>query len=422
MSDAANTQDHPDALTMALAQFEVAADRLDLSPAMRAILRMPQRELAVNFPVRDDDGKTHIFQGYRVQHNITRGPAKGGVRYDAAVTLDDVRALAMWMAWKCAVVDIPFGGAMGAVAVDPKAHSRATIQRLTRRYATEIAILIGPNSDIPGPDAGTDAQVMAWIMDTYSMHKGYSAPAVATGKPVSIGGSERRNEAAAQSVTSTLRLAADEMGLPLDGARVAIQGFGKVGARTAEFLAELGARVVAVSDRSGGAYDERGLDVAAAVRYKAATGSLAGLPDAQALSVAQTLEAPCDILIPAATQGQLTGANAGRVQARLIVEGANGPTTPDADAIFAERGVRLVPDILANAGGVTVSYFEWVQDIQSFFWTGDEINALLQQVIEKAYGAVTRLAHDKQCDLRTAASMLGVSRVAEATQIRGIYP
>ena len=422
MSDATSASDQPDALTMALAQFEVAADRLDLSPAMRAILRKPQRELAVNFPVRDDDGKTRIFQGYRVQHNITRGPAKGGVRYDAAVTLDDVRALAMWMAWKCAVVDIPFGGAMGAVAVDPKAHSQATIQRLTRRYATEIAILIGPNSDIPGPDVGTGAQEMAWIMDTYSMHKGYSAPAVATGKPVSIGGSERRNEAAAQSVTSTLRLAADEMGLPLVGARVAIQGFGKVGALTAEFLAEQGALVVAVSDRQGGVYDERGLDVAAAVRYKAAMGTLVGLPGAQALSVAQTLEAPCDILIPAATQAQITAANASRVQARLIVEGANGPTTPGADAIFAERGVRVVPDILANAGGVTVSYFEWVQDIQSFFWTADEINGLLQKVIEKAYGAVTRLAHDKQCNLRTAASMLGVSRVADATQIRGIYP
>jgi len=311
---------------------------------------------------------------------------------------------------------------MGAVAVDPKAHSKATIQRLTRRYATEISILIGPNSDIPGPDVGTGAQEMAWIMDTYSMHKGYSAPAVATGKPVSIGGSERRNEAAAQSVTSTLRLAADEMGLPLAGARVAIQGFGKVGALTAEFLAEQGALVVAVSDRQGGVFDERGLDVAAAVRHKAATGTVVGLSGAQALSVAQTLETPCDILIPAATQAQLTAANASRVQARLIVEGANGPTTPGADAIFAERGVRVVPDILANAGGVTVSYFEWVQDIQSFFWTADEINDLLQKVIEKAYGAVTRLARDKQCDLRTAASMLGVSRVADATQIRGIYP
>ncbi len=413
----------PDALTMALTQFDAAADRLELDALMRVILRRPQRELEVNFPVRyDDDSGSQIFKGYRVQHNITRGPAKGGVRYDAATTLDDVRALAMWMTWKCAVVAIPFGGAMGAVVVDPKTLSRKTIERLTRRYATEISILMGPESDIPGPDVNTDAQIMAWIMDTYSMHAGYSAPAVVTGKPLSIGGSEQRNEAAALSVVGVLKLAAEENKLALDDARVAIQGFGKVGAHTAEYLAQQGVRVVAVSDRQGGLFDERGLDIPAVVRHKSETGTVVGFPGAQAVSVAETLEVPCEVLIPAATQGQITGENARRVQARLIVEGANGPTTPEADAIFAERGVPVVPDILANAGGVTVSYFEWVQDIQSFFWEADEINERLQQVIERAYQEVTKLAHDHECDLRMAASMLAIRRVADATQTRGIYP
>ena len=413
---------NPNPYEIAIAQFEAAADRLQLDQGMRAILRVPKRELTANFPVRMDDGSVRMFTGYRVQHNINRGPAKGGIRYDANVTLDEVRALAMWMTWKCAVVDIPFGGAKGGVIVDPKGLSRSELERMTRRYATEISLLIGPSSDIPAPDVNTNAQVMAWIMDTYSMHRGYSVPAVVTGKPLAIGGSEGRNEATATGVVSVIKLAVQEMKLPLRDARVAIQGFGNAGAIAAELLHDEGARVVAVSDRKGASYDERGLDIPKLVRYKQETGSVVGFPGSQRLQVHELLEAPCDILIPAATEGQLTGSNAGRVQARLIAEAANGPTTPEADRIFFERGVQVIPDILANAGGVTVSYFEWVQDLQSFFWTQDEISEKLHHIIERAYSEVTRLAHDEQIDMRTAANMVAIKRVAEATQLRGIYP
>ncbi len=412
----------PNPYQIAVAQFEAAAERLHLDPAMRAILRVPKRELTVNFPVRMDDDSVRVFTGYRVQHNINRGPAKGGIRYDAAVTLDEVRALAMWMTWKCAVVDIPFGGAKGGVIVDPKPLSSSELERLTRRYATEISILIGPNSDIPAPDVNTNAQIMAWIMDTYSMHAGYSVPAVVTGKPLAIGGSEGRNEATATGVAAVIKMAAEDMRLPLNGARVAIQGFGNAGAISAELLAAEGARIVAVSDRQGAAYDERGLDIAAVAAFKKEHGTVVGFPGSQKLSVSEVLEVPCDILVPAATEGQLTGSNAERVQARLIAEAANGPTTPEADAIFVKRGVRVIPDILANAAGVTVSYFEWVQDLQSFFWTPEEISAKLALIIERAYTDVARLAKDQDCDLRTAASMVAIKRVADSTQLRGIYP
>ena len=422
MHDDVPNSRHPNPYHMAIAQFESAADRLGLSDDLRQILRAPKRELTVNFPVRMDDGSVHMYTGYRVQHNINRGPAKGGIRYDAGVTLDEVRALAMWMTWKCAVVDIPFGGAKGGVIVDPKKLSLSELERLTRRYATEISILIGPSSDIPAPDVNTNAQVMAWIMDTYSMHQGYSVPAVVTGKPLAIGGSEGRNEATATGVVAVVKMAAEDMKMPLRGARVAIQGFGNAGAIAAELFYAEGARVVAVSDRQGAAYDERGLDVPAIIKHKQQTGSVVGFPGSQRLSVAEVLEVPCDILVPAATEGQLTQANASRIQARIIAEAANGPTTPEADALFFERGIQVIPDILANAAGVTVSYFEWVQDIQSFFWAPDEISQKLAHVMQRAYTNVARLAHDEHCDMRTAANMVAIRRVAEATKLRGVYP
>jgi glutamate dehydrogenase (NAD(P)+) len=407
---------------MAVAQFDAAADRLDLAEDLREILRKPKRELIVNFPVRMDNGSVKVFTGFRVQHNINRGPAKGGIRYDSAVTLDEVRALSMWMTWKCAVVDIPFGGAKGGVICDPKSMSSAEVERMTRRYATEISLLIGPNSDIPAPDVNTTPQIMAWIMDTYSMHVGYSVPAVVTGKPLAIGGSEGRVEATATGVATLTEMAAHDMDLKLAGARVAIQGFGNAGAIAARLLHAKGCRIVAVSDTAGGIYDEKGLDPDKVSRFKQEHKTVVGYPGAQKVTVAGVLEVPCDILVPAATENQLTGENAERVQARLIAEAANGPTTPDADKIFASRGVRVIPDILANAAGVTVSYFEWVQDLQSFFWDADEIANKLSHVMTRAYQDVSKLAHEHKCDMRLAAQMLAIKRVADATQIRGIYP
>jgi glutamate dehydrogenase (NAD(P)+) len=407
---------------MAVAQFDAAADRLNLAEDIRGILRMPKRELTVNFPVRMDNGTVRMYTGYRVQHNINRGPAKGGIRFDTSVTLDEVRALAMWMTWKCAVVDIPFGGAKGGVICDPKHMSPSELERLTRRYATEISLLIGPSSDIPAPDVNTNPQIMAWIMDTYSMHRGYSVPAVVTGKPLSIGGSQVRVEATATGVVAVVEMAAKEMKINLEGARVSVQGFGNAGSIAARLLRDRGCRVVAVSDTGGGIYDERGLDIPAVLRHKEEMGTVASFAGAQKMSISDVLEVPCDILIPAATENVLTGQNAERVQARLIAEAANGPTTPDADSIFFKRGVRVIPDILANAAGVTVSYFEWVQDLQSYFWDADEISNKLSLAMSRAYEHVARMATDNECDMRTGAYMLAISRVAEATQARGIYP
>jgi glutamate dehydrogenase (NAD(P)+) len=412
----------PNLYAMALEQFETAADQLNLDPEIRLPLRAPVRELTVNFPVRMDDGRIEMFTGYRVQHNIDRGPAKGGIRYDPAVTLDETRALAMWMTWKCAVVDIPFGGAHGGVVVDPKRLSITEIERLTRRYATEISILIGPNSDIPAPDINTSSREMAWIMDTYSMHQGYSVPAVVTGKPLAIGGSEGRNEAAATGVVIVLQRAAEEAGIRLESSTVAIQGFGTTGSIAAELLSGLGARVVAISDRGRTLYNPNGLDILAAQRYKVETGSLAGFPGANELPFHHALEVECDILIPAATQTQITGKNASRVKAGLIVEAANGPITPEADAILRERGARIIPDILASSGGVVVSYFEWVQDLQAFFWDQTEIHRQLERVMNHAYDDVTRLAQNRHVDLRLAAHMVAIQRIADADNARGIYP
>ncbi len=406
----------------AVAQFDAAADRLHLSQEMRAVLRVPKRELTVNFPVRMDDGRVEMFTGYRVQHNINRGPAKGGIRYDANVTLDEVRALAMWMTWKCAVVNIPYGGAKGGVIVDPRKLSATELERMTRRYATEIAGVIGPESDIPAPDVNTNPQVMAWIMDTYSMHHGYSIPAVVTGKPLAVGGSEGRMEATGRGVFFVTREACRVLGMSLEGARVIVQGFGNVGSVTARLLHEAGVKVVGLSDVYGAIYNENGIDVTRAMRHMQEHGQLKGTPDTEHVDGKALLEMPCDILIPAALEGQLTHANAGRIQAKLIIEAANGPTTTEADAILRERGIPVVPDILANAGGVTVSYFEWVQDLQHFFWAEDEINKRLEHIMVRSFNAVNAKREEQNCDFRLGAYLLAVSRVAEATQVRGIYP
>ena len=367
---------------------------------MREILRQPKRELVVNFPVRLDSGRIKTFTGYRVQHNLNRGPAKGGIRYSPDVTLDEVKALAMWMTWKCAVVGIPYGGAKGGVICDPKSMTPAELERMTRRYTTEISGIIGPHSDIPAPDVNTNSQVMAWMMDTYSMHAGFSVPAVVTGKPLSIGGSEGRNDATATGVLFVTRQAANRLGMPLKSARVSIQGYGNAGA----------------------IYNESGLDPAAVLRHKQERGTVVDFPQSQRLRVQDVLEVPCDILIPAATEGVITVENAERIQARIIAEAANGPTTPEADRMLFERECLIIPDILANAGGVTVSYFEWVQDLQSFFWGIEEIQQKLEIIMNRAFTSVAEKADQQHCDMRLAANMLAISRVAEATQIRGIYP
>jgi glutamate dehydrogenase (NAD(P)+) len=407
---------------MAVQQFELAADKLGLSEDMRELLRKPKRELTVNFPVRMDDGHIQMVTGYRVQHNVTRGPAKGGIRYSPDVTLDEVRALAMWMTWKCAVVGIPYGGAKGGVICDPKHMTFSELERLTRRFATEISIIIGPHSDIPAPDVNTNAQVMAWIMDTYSMDQGYSVPAVVTGKPLSIGGSEGRNDATATGVLFVTRSAARRMGLSLQGARVSIQGFGNAGGVAARLFHNEGCKIVAVSDTSGGIYNEDGFDPAVLLRHKAEHGTLSSYANAQHMSIQDVLEVPCDILIPAAIEGVITEENADRIQARIVSEAANGPTTPEADVILFNKGCVVIPDILANAGGVTVSYFEWVQDLQSFFWNNEEITHRLEVIMNRAFDAVAEKADEYHCDMRLGANMLAIARVAESTQVRGIYP
>jgi glutamate dehydrogenase (NAD(P)+) len=338
------------------------------------------------------------------------------------VSLDEVRALAMWMTWKCSVVNIPFGGAKGGVIVDPRQLSRAELERLTRRYATEIANVIGPESDIPAPDVNTNPQVMAWIMDTYSMHHGFSIPAVVTGKPLSVGGSEGRMEATGRGVYIVTREACRSLGMPFAGARVIVQGFGNVGSVTARLLHDAGCRIIGLSDVYGAIYSDDGIDVTLAVRYLQEHGRLAGMPGTTLVDGRELLEKPCDILIPAALEGQLTHANARRIQTSLIVEAANGPTTTEADAIFKARGIPVVPDILANAGGVTVSYFEWVQDLQRLFWTENEINGRLEQIMMRSFDAVDAKRREQNCDFRLGAYLLAVSRVAEATQVRGIYP
>lgn len=410
-----------DALSMALTQFDDAAERLHLDDDIRGVLRVSKRELSVNFPVNMDDGSIRVVCGYRVQHSIARGPAKGGLRYSPHVSLDEVRALAMWMTWKAAVVKLPFGGAKGGVMVDPRALSAAELEDLTRRYATEISIIIGPSEDIPAPDMGTNQQIMAWIMDTISMHKGHTVPGVVTGKPVAVGGTLGRVEATGRGVLFIVEELCKQKSIHLEGATVAIQGFGNVGSVAAHLLQRAGAKVVAVSDRSGGVHDGNGLDVDSLIECRKEK-PLAECSGVDKITNAEVLELPVDFLIPAALEGQITSQNAGDVRARFIVEGANGPTTPEADRILEERGVMIVPDILANAGGVIVSYFEWVQDLQFYFWEEDEVNDRLRKVITRAYREVAAAAERDGQTMREAAMVLGVGRVVEATLIRGIYP
>ena len=370
-------------------QFDIAAELLDLDPGMRQILRVCQRELIVSFPVKMDDLSVRVLTGYRVHHNITRGPAKGGIRYHPSVDLDEVRALAMWMTWKCALVNIPYGGAKGGVVVDPTDLSLRELEHLTRRFASEISILIGPERDIPAPDVNTNPQVMAWIMDTISMHRGHTVPAVVTGKPIDVFGSLGRTDATGRGVSIVTREAAKHLGLRIDQLSVIVQGFGNVGSVAAEMMARMGAKVVAVSDLSGGYYNPQGLDIDAMIKYARVNRSLRGYhqPGIEHVSNAELLELPCDVLIPAALENQITKLNADRIQARIIVEGANGPTTPLADEILYNRGIFVVPDILANAGGVTVSYFEWVQGLQEFFWSEEEINERLERIIVRSFNS-----------------------------------
>jgi glutamate dehydrogenase (NAD(P)+) len=407
---------------MAQRQFDNAAKYLDLKAGIKAKLRVPKRELTVYFPVKMDDGSIQMFTGHRVQHNLSRGPAKGGIRYHPDVTLDEVRALAMWMTWKCAVVGIPYGGAKGGVVCNPKQMSERELERLTRRFTSEIIMFIGPDSDIPAPDVNTDAQTMAWIMDTYSMTKGYSVPAVVTGKPVEIGGSLGRREATGRGVMFTTREALKHLGMPIEGVRVVVQGFGNVGAIGAELLQELGCTVIAVSDSRGGVYNPKGLDARDVMRHKKETGAVAGYPGTDAVTNKELLELDCEVLVPAALENEITKENADRLKARVIAEGANGPTTPEADDILFDKGSFVIPDILANAGGVTVSYFEWVQGLQNFFWTEEEVNQNLEKIMVKAFQDVLAISQRREVNMRIAAYILAIDRVATATLLRGIYP
>jgi glutamate dehydrogenase (NAD(P)+) len=407
---------------IAVAQFDKAAAYLPLKAGIREMLRYPKRELTVNFPVKMDDGSVKMFTGYRVHHSAVRGPTKGGIRYHPDVTLDEVRALAMWMTWKCAVVGIPYGGAKGGVVCDPKKMSLTELENLTRRYATEIAVLMSPEGDIPAPDVNTNAQTMAWIMDTYSMHRGYSTPAVVTGKPVEIGGSLGRTEATGRGVMFTAREALKYKNIPIEGATVAVQGYGNVGSISAYLMQDKGAKIIAVSDSQGGIYNPKGLDARDVIRFKKETGTVVGYPGTDRITNEELLELECDVLIPSALEKVITEKNAPKIKAKIIAEGANGPTTPEADEILYDRGVFVVPDVLANAGGVTVSYFEWVQGLQFFFWQEREINVQLREIMVRSFNDVVRIAEEKKVDMRVAAYILAIDRVAKATIIRGIYP
>ncbi|MCW2601002.1 MAG: gdhA [Frankiales bacterium] len=411
------------ALESALLQLERAAHHLGLDDGLHQLLATPRRSLEVAVPLRRDSGTLEVLRGYRVQHNLSRGPAKGGIRFHPHTDLDEVRALAMWMTWKCALIGIPYGGAKGGVAVDPRALSRNELERVTRRYASEIMPVIGPEKDIPAPDVGTDEQTMAWIMDTYSIHSGYTVTGVVTGKPVSLGGSQGRGGATSRGVMYSVFSALKEAGVDHRGVRVAVQGFGKVGGLAAQYLHDAGCCVVAVSDVGGGIYNARGLDPAALLKHlKSGADTVVGYPGTDTITNAELLELDVDVLVPAALEGVIHEGNAADVKARFIVEGANGPTTPDGDAILEDRGVVVVPDILANSGGVAVSYFEWVQDLQAYFWSEDEVNDRLKRLMENAYGEVSALAYEQGLSLRTAAQVIGVGRVADAHRTRGLYP
>jgi glutamate dehydrogenase (NAD(P)+) len=408
---------------LAVAQFDQAADAMHLDADLRERLKLPQRSLIVSVPVRMDDGRVEVFTGYRVQHDSSRGPSKGGIRYHPDVSLGEVAALAMWMTWKCALAGLPYGGAKGGVKVDPKTLSSAELQRLTRRYASEIFPLIGPDKDVPAPDVGTDAQVMAWFMDTYSQQVGYAVPGAVTGKPLSLGGSLGREEATGRGVVNVTREALRHLNIPMETATVAVQGFGNVGSHTARIMHEQGARVVAVSDVSGGIYNANGLDIPEILRRGRATKqSLAEMKLGDVLTNEELLQLSCTVLVPAALSEQITVKNAPRLQCRILAEGANGPTTLEADRILEDKGVFIIPDILANSGGVIVSYFEWVQDLQRFFWSATDIQARLHDIITSAFQRTLQFSTERRTSMRMAALMSGIDHVAQAHQQRGLYP
>jgi len=402
-------------------RFDEAADRLGLDDGLRKILREPSKEITVHIPVQLDDGRLEVFTGYRVQHSLARGPAKGGIRFAPDVTIDEVRALAAWMTWKCAVVNIPFGGGKGGVICDPRLLSDFELERITRRYTAEILPFIGPERDVPAPDMNTNAQTMAWIMDTYSMHVGKTVTAVVTGKPLDLGGSRGRPEATGRGCLIVAREALKHLGIPVQGARTVVQGFGNVGGMGAKLMSQAGFKVICVIEWDGAIYNPNGIDIEALARHRAETGSIMDFAGAGNIDPAEAMFLDCEVLLPAARENVITSANAARIRARVIVEGANGPTTPVADAILAEKNVFVIPDILANAGGVTVSYFEWVQDRQGFFWNEDLVNERLEEIMVENFGRVVSYAGKHGVNNRIAAYMLALDRVAFAIKLRGLY-
>jgi glutamate dehydrogenase (NAD(P)+) len=408
---------------LAVAQFDQAAEAMELDHNLRERLKLPQRSLIVSLPVRMDDGRVEVYTGYRVQHDSSRGPTKGGIRYHPDVNLGEVAALAMWMTWKCALANLPYGGAKGGVAIAPKQFSQSELQRLTRRYAAEIFPVIGPDKDVPAPDVGTDSQVMAWIMDTYSQQVGYSVPGVVTGKPLSIGGSLGREEATGRGVVCVTMEALRHLKLDIRNTTVAIQGFGNVGTHTARIMQECGARVIAVSDVSGGIYNSNGLDIPELLtRYRTAGQSLRDTKLGDWLSNDELLQLDCSVLVPAALSEQITERNAAKLRCRILAEGANGPTTLEADRILQDQGIFIIPDILANSGGVIVSYFEWVQDVQRFFWNATDIQERLQDILITAFHRTLQFSVSKKSSMRMAALMSGIDKVAQAHLHRGLYP
>ncbi|MGA2866721.1 MAG: Glu/Leu/Phe/Val dehydrogenase [Verrucomicrobiota bacterium] len=414
--------DHP-TFRMACQQFDLVADHLQIPESERDRLKFPKRSLAVALPIHRDDGSTEVFTGYRVQHHLTLGPTKGGLRYHPDVRLGEVAALAMWMSWKCALTGLPYGGAKGGIACDPGKMSREELERLTRRYTQEMIPFIGPQVDVMAPDLGTNEQVMAWMMDTYSVHAGYSVPSIVTGKPVGLGGSLGRREATGRGVGYLVNRAADTIGLDVSKATATVQGFGNVGSIAAHSLAYHGVKVIAVTDACGGLFNANGLNLWDLQKHVATHRTVAGFPEAEPLTNEQLLALPCDILVPAALECQITGANAGKLQCRILAEGANGPTTPEADAILNQRPeVFIIPDVLCNAGGVVVSYFEWVQDLQSFFWGETEVVDKLFRILENAFSQTLALSRKQKIPMRLAALSLGIKRVQEAKRIRGLFP
>ena len=403
------------------ARFDLAASRLGLDNGLCKVLRMPSKEITVHIPVQLDDGRLEVFTGYRVQHSVARGPGKGGVRFSPDVTLDEVRALAAWMTWKCAVVNIPFGGAKGGVICDPRLLSEGELERITRRYTAEILPFLGPERDVAAPDVNTNEQTMAWIMDTYSMHVGHTVTSVVTGKPLDLGGSRGRPEATGRGCMIVAQEALKHLGMPAQGSRVVVQGFGNVGGMAARLMARVGFKIVAVIEVDGAVYNADGLDVTALTEHRKETGSIRGFAGGEALDPGEAMFLECDVLLPAATENVITSVNAGRIRARIVCEGANGPTTPVADEILQKKGTFVIPDILANAGGVTVSYFEWVQDRQGFFWNENLVNARLKEIMVENFGRVVTYAEKHGVNNRIAAYMLALDRVAFAIKLRGIY-